>query len=258
MSARPALAAVHRSAPIQPVGEHAIWCAADWATHSLPCQPSGHAALDALLPGGGWPAGQLMELHQPQRMHAEWRLLLPALRSASLAGRVLLINPPHTPNLQALQAQGLHTTQLMVVDTPHKAHIVWSVEQALRCPDVRAVVAWLPQSSYDMQRRLHLAALASRSLATAAMGGPARLWVWRAAEQRHMPSPAALRLHVCSRGWHGLRVDVFKRKGAGGAATVDIEAPLPVGRLWPRSSDGVSVRPFLQQHVVDRPARLAA
>lgn len=41
---------------------------------------SGFAALDAELPGGGWPSQSLCEILQPPGQHAEWRLLAPALR----------------------------------------------------------------------------------------------------------------------------------------------------------------------------------
>ncbi len=41
---------------------------------------SGFAALDAELPGGGWPSQSLCEVLQPAGQHAEWRLLAPALR----------------------------------------------------------------------------------------------------------------------------------------------------------------------------------
>ena len=42
---------------------------------------SGFAALDAELPGGGWPCHALTELLQPQAAVAEWRLLAPAMRA---------------------------------------------------------------------------------------------------------------------------------------------------------------------------------
>ncbi|APW47500.1 hypothetical protein [Rhodoferax antarcticus] len=53
--------------------------------------PSGHAALDAQLPGGGWPVGASCEILQPQAGQGEWRLLLPALRSLTQA--VVLVAP---------------------------------------------------------------------------------------------------------------------------------------------------------------------
>jgi protein ImuA len=40
---------------------------------------SGHAALDAQLPGGGWPVGALTELLLPHPGVGELRLLAPAL-----------------------------------------------------------------------------------------------------------------------------------------------------------------------------------
>jgi protein ImuA len=55
---------------------------------------TGHPALTAELPGGGWPAGALIELLAPQPGIGELRLLAPVLARA--AGKpVVLIQPPH-------------------------------------------------------------------------------------------------------------------------------------------------------------------
>ena len=41
-----------------------IWRAAALARPAGRALPSGHAALDAQLPGGGWPVGALVEIQQ--------------------------------------------------------------------------------------------------------------------------------------------------------------------------------------------------
>ncbi|RTL24794.1 MAG: hypothetical protein EKK52_00600, partial [Burkholderiales bacterium] len=97
-----------------------LWRGSSLGAHSAPTLPSGFAALDAELPGGGWPLGAVTELLAPQAGVLEWRLLAPALRgwwagqglpasaSATPALRsLLLIHPPHTPHLPGLQAVGL-------------------------------------------------------------------------------------------------------------------------------------------------------
>ena len=56
-----------------------VWHAHALAAPSVQVQATGDAALDAQLPGGGWPVGAMTEVLQPQGVHSEWRLLLPAL-----------------------------------------------------------------------------------------------------------------------------------------------------------------------------------
>jgi hypothetical protein len=60
-------------------GQAAVWRADELARQAGATRPTGHAVLDAVLPGGGWPVGALVEVLQPQAGQGEWRLLLPAL-----------------------------------------------------------------------------------------------------------------------------------------------------------------------------------
>ena len=82
---------------------------------------------------------------------------------------------------------------------------LWAAEQALRCRDVLAVVAWLPQALPEQLRRLHLAAAQMGQL----------LWVFRPAGVRQQASPAPLRLWVQEDVTQPLamQVQVLKRKG---------------------------------------------
>jgi hypothetical protein len=71
------------------------------------CLPTGHARLDAALPGGGWRAGQVLEVCSPQAGEAEWRLLGESVRRGVMQGQALaLIQPPrslpHDPWLSSL------------------------------------------------------------------------------------------------------------------------------------------------------------
>jgi hypothetical protein len=71
------------------------------------CLSTGHARLDAALPGGGWRAGQVLEVCSPQLGDAEWRLLGEAVRRGVMQGLALaLIQPPsrllHEPWLRSL------------------------------------------------------------------------------------------------------------------------------------------------------------
>ncbi|HEU5177810.1 MAG TPA: damage-inducible protein, partial [Burkholderiales bacterium] len=77
--------------------QHPVWlgrapqCAA-------PAVPTGFAALDSELPGGGWPSGALTEILGSQEGIGELQLILPALAALTRAGhRTVWIAPPYVP-----------------------------------------------------------------------------------------------------------------------------------------------------------------
>jgi protein ImuA len=167
---------------------------------------SGHAALDAQLPGGGWPLDGLVELLQSQPGRHAWQLLLPALAQAvrSQAGPVLLVGPPFAPFGPGLAAQGLPGERLLCVHAAQAPARLWATEQALRCAQVAAVLAWLPRARTAELRRLHIAAQQHHRL----------LFVFRDEQARHEASPARVRLLVQgSPEGHGLWLQILKRRG---------------------------------------------
>lgn len=181
--------------------------------------PSGHAALDAELPGGGWPAAGLVELLQARPACHEWRLLLPALRAlvSRPRQRVALIGAPEglQPFAPALAAQGLPAARLLWVQTTEVKASLWAAEQALRCAEVPAVLAWLPQARPELLRRLHLVALDH--------GRP--LFALRPALAQQESSAAPLRLLLG--GGDVLEVLVFKRRGPPMAEPLQLQAHGP-------------------------------
>jgi protein ImuA len=90
------------------------------------------------------------------------------------------------PFAPALAAQGLFAQRLLWVNTAAAAARLWACEQALRCAEVNAVLAWLPQGRRDQLRRLQMAAAEYSKL----------LFVMRPAATQYDASPAALRLHI--------------------------------------------------------------
>lgn len=234
-----------------------VWRGDAWLAPAYPALASGHPVLDRALPGGGWPQGQLTELLHPAGQHAEWRLLLPALTQAARSGPVLLVGPPHSPNLHALAAQGLPSERLWRVDADTPAHRLWATEQALRCPDLAAAVVWLPLAQPEPLRRLHTLAQSSVHAGTG-LSAPL-LFAWRPLAARSTASPAALRLQVESLGLQGLRVDVFKRRGPPLERPLTLAAPLPLHQLVnPLGQPATWAELPANRHVVDRPGRLAA
>ena len=142
-----------------------VWHAHTLATPTEAVQATGDALLDAHLPGGGWPVGALVELLQPAGAHSEWRLLLPALAACG-RGPVVMVGPPQLPFAPALSRLGLRSGRLLSVlasaTAGEGARVkdeasgrLWATEQVLRCAEVDAVLAWLPQARGDQLRRLH-------------------------------------------------------------------------------------------------------
>ncbi|WP_304306035.1 translesion DNA synthesis-associated protein ImuA [Pseudacidovorax intermedius] len=167
--------------------------------------PSGHPGLDAELPGGGWPLGAMTELLQPDAEAPLWPVLLPSLaRAVAERGQpVALIGPPHEPFGPALAAGGLPLEALLWVRADAAPARLWACEQALRCAEVAAVLAWLPQARLGELRRLQLAAARHGAL----------LFVCRPDAVAPSASPARLRLRLQPRPDGQLDVHLLKRRG---------------------------------------------
>lgn len=149
-------------------------------------QPTGHAALDAALPTGGWPRGALSELLLPEPGLGELSLLWPALAQVSQAqGEVVLVDPPCVPFAPAWRAAGVVLERLHLLQAPPK-QALWAVEQCLRSGACAAVVFWPQRVDDRALRRLQVAAESGRALGFAL----------RPVEAAANPSPAALRIAV--------------------------------------------------------------
>ncbi|MCO8164987.1 translesion DNA synthesis-associated protein ImuA [Pseudomonas sp. 21LCFQ010] len=150
------------------------------------CPSTGHAALDNLLPGGGWPVAALSELLVAAQGIGELRLLWPTLaRLTQRAERVVLVGPPHLPYPRAWAAAGIELGYLSLVQAQGR-DALWAAEQSLRSGSCGAVVCWLRQADDRSLRRLQVAAETGQTLAFA----------YRPLEEAINPSPAALRLAV--------------------------------------------------------------
>lgn len=217
---------------------------------------SGHAALDAQLPGAGWPAGSLTELLVEQGGIGEMRLVAPVLRTLTArAGRhVLLVAPPWRPYACALKAWGIALERLIWVRAS-EAEAPWAAEQALKQDGIGAVLLWQSRVRADALRRLQVAAQDSQSLA----------FLMRPPAARSQSSPAPLRM-VCTpvpppedarlnrREWMQLTavsVDIFKRRGPPPAQPLVITLPLQESVLPQPGALPAAPWPGIN-HVVDR------
>jgi len=204
----------------------AVWpgCALGSGSSQVMC--SGHAALDAELPGGGWPCQALTEILQVQPGLAEWRLLSPVLAQlVRQGGSVLLIGAPYLPQLPALVREGLPAHRLIRVDAHTQAERLWASEQALKAGCVSAVLSWLPHARPEQVRRLHACATQH----------PGLFFAFRPLSAQSESSAAPLRLTLAlGPSPHPLQVQVFKRRGPAPAQALSLmHWPMGLAGLLP-------------------------
>ncbi|MFP7721516.1 translesion DNA synthesis-associated protein ImuA [Lysobacter sp. A3-1-A15] len=163
-----------------------LWHAGRGTAPDAAGEPTGHGALDALLPRQGWPRGALTELLLPADGVGELSLLAPTLsRLTRAGGTVAVVAPPYVPYAPAWQAAGIDLGLLEIVDAaPRDA--LWAFEQCLRSGACSAVLGWPAQADGPALRRLQVAADSGDCLGFALR------------DRRHAanPSPAALRLEA--------------------------------------------------------------
>jgi len=167
---------------------------------------TGFEALDAGLPGGGWPRHGLIEILTPQPGVGELYLLLPVLAALSRttpARWCTWVCPPHEPYAPGLEAQGVVLERMLIVRT----HLpLWAHEQALRSGACEMALAWLPRVSPRAIRRLQLAAEQGRTLGV----------LFRSQGLANLASPAMLRVllePLKENGRHGARITLIKSRG---------------------------------------------
>jgi protein ImuA len=223
-----------------------VWRAPELARAGERVVATGHAALDAHLPGGGWPVGHLVEIVQSRAGRHAWQLLLPSLvhATADEGGPIVLVNPPHLPFGPALKAQGLAPSRLLKVQTRDAKAALWASEQALRCADVVGVMAWLARSRGADLRRLHLAAAQHDKL----------LFVFRGVQARNEASPARVRIELEES--EALRVRILKRRGPPVATAIELPShPMRLRHLLESRRNGRASPTSTNRersHVLDR------
>lgn len=182
-----------------------MWRGDAMGHHQAAVVSSGHAALDEVLPDGGWPCHSLTEILQAQAGLGEWRLLMPALaRLIGQGGSVLVIGAPRLPYLPALTREGVRADRVIRIDAEGPAERLWATEQALKAQCVTAVLSWLPQARPEQIRRLQACAAQH----------PGLFFAFRPVRTAQESSAAPLRLHLALGSCpHPLEVQVLKRRG---------------------------------------------
>ena len=181
-------------------GSSHLWRGGEMARSDA--RSTGYAALDARLPGGGWPVGAVIEIAPQCDGMGELRLTLSALKSWCQEGRsVAFVRPPHIPYAPALARHGLALDSLfwVVADRDEDAH--WAAEQLLR-EGAAAVLLWSTVQEDRALRRLQLAAEAGKACA----------FLYRPPSMLSHASPAAVRIAL-SAADDGVRIDLIKVRG---------------------------------------------
>ena len=193
--------------------EHpAIWRGRSAAR--LETLPSGFAALDKALPGGGWPRSGLIEILIARFGSGELSLLLPvlaALTRAASARWCVWVAPPLMPFAPALVARGLLLERIAVVGGTRP---LWAFEQVLRSGACDAALAWSRQPKPRDIRRLQLAAERGRTLGV----------LFRPQRAARESSAALMRLAVQPADT-GVCVTLLKGRGARGVVRLRSLSP---------------------------------
>ena len=217
----------------------ALWRGRQHAVHDgRRVVASGWPTLDALLPGGGWPLGSLIEIGVATPGCGEcglffplWRTPLadtktvkkksPAKSRAPSSKRaaatdtarhdlITLVDPPFLPYAPGWQQQDIALSRLWWVTASSERQRLWAAEQSLRSGVCAAVLLWPQQIDSNALRRLQLAAESSDALGLC----------FRPESELAHASHAPIRLHLSAHDDHW-QIELIKCRGrTGGAKTM--------------------------------------
>lgn len=209
------MTSAHPSIALPPSVAAAVWRGDRMVRTQLASTPTGWAALDAELPGQGWPSQSLTEILQPQSSLLEWRLTAAALRQQSAQRKAIVaVGAPQPPHASGLAQQGIAPDQLVWIQasTPHER--LWVLEQLIRANCAGALLAWLPQAHPEQIRRLQISAQQFHGL----------VFLFRPDSCLHQASAAPLRVRVrCGAPW-SLQLHIAKRRGPAHSGVIDLPA----------------------------------
>ena len=177
--------------------------------------PTGYAAFDACLPGGGWPRTGLIEILVSRFGVGELYLLFPALAALTCrpaARWCVWVAPPLEPYAPALNAHGAALERMLVV---RASEPLWAFEQTLGSGASDITLAWAARSPRArVIRRLHLAAERGKTLGV----------LFRPRRAAQESSAAVLRLVVEPKSG-GARITLLKSRG-GARGSIEIVWPV--------------------------------
>jgi hypothetical protein len=213
---------------------------------------SGFAALDAQLPGGGWPTRCLSELLIGANGLGELRLLAPALSHLSKARRQIILLLPSDEDNRVVYPDGwaqlgINQSTLLMIRAPRPADRLWALEQALKSASFGALIGWVDPLRPEALRRLQVAAASADGLS----------FLFRPESAQHHASPAPLRLLLSASpnaGERKLSVRIVKRRGPVLAAPLllNLATPRPLRVPQPRVPGVEAALPKINRHALGR------
>lgn len=140
-----------------------------WERRAAPARslatPTGNAALDGLLPGGGWPKGGLVELIVPDEYTDAIALLIPALVRLSRQGRwIAMVSPPCQTRARLFTDVDINPARVLQVNPHPGRSALWTVESMLQSGTCGVVLAWPNCNTELMDKRLQKAAASGKAL----------------------------------------------------------------------------------------------
>jgi cell division inhibitor SulA/protein ImuA len=203
--------------PLNRLLEHpALWRAGQ-LHQAPPTRPSGFAALDAHLPGGGWPEAGLAEFLLGTTGVGELRVLAPLIQTLSQEQDrwIAWINPPFTPYAPALEALGIDLGRMLLIHTRNHQEALWALERTSRSGSCSLALAWLDERQLQPKdtRRLQFAAQQGRTLTC----------LFRPEQAAATHSMAELRLQLTAAEPGRLTLDIRKRRGGWPVAGIRLQ-----------------------------------
>jgi hypothetical protein len=217
-----------------------LWRGENLSRVELPSLTTGYKALDAQLPGGGWPTGALTEILNSHTGIGELRLFFPALADLARAGsNIILLQPPHAPYAPAFAGAGIAPERVLVLRARQPEDALWACEQCLKYAPRGALIAWPRRLAPQDLRRLQLAV----------EGRPLLAVLMRERQAAHQSSSAALRIALetgaASAGPGQLSLRILKRRGGMLERPIVVAPPAPLPHFPTPAEEPM--------HAVDRP-----
>jgi len=164
---------------------------------------TGYSGLDAILPDGGWPEDDLVEMITPQWGTRELQLLLPIMKAVTDQNKTILwIAPPYIPYAPSLVSAGVDIRRVVIVEADRSCQdALSSIDEALQDKDCGMVIAWLDWLPNAVVRRIQQDLRKGQTLGV----------LFRQHEQKDSPVPLRLQIKPVN---DGMRVVALKAQGA--------------------------------------------
>jgi recombination protein RecA len=191
---------------------------------------SGHAALDGLLPGGGFPAGRVTELYGTRASGKTTLALMALAKAMTGGGLVSFVDPAHELFPPAAQALGADLKRLLIV-RPEQASLALRAAALLaRSGAFLAVAVDLAPVAPGLKPSVLTKATTSRRLLEAAQTGRAAV-ILLSEEPSGLDATLRVRVERRSESQLTLTLERSRLGASGRSATLSLPILDPRARL---------------------------